>query len=50
MFGFIFKMFIGLLSACTKRRFGESLVWNSKGPIKCVTLNNRSCQARSNIC
>ena len=39
------KMFIGLLSVCTIGSFGESLVSNSKGPIKCVTLNNRPCQA-----
>ena len=38
-------MFIGLLSVCTIGSFGESLVSNSKGPIKCVTLNNRPCHA-----
>ena len=29
--------------------FGESLAFNSKGPIKCVSLNNQSSQARSTI-
>ena len=33
-------MFIGILSACTIGSFGESLVSNSKWPIKCVSLNN----------
>ena len=33
MFGFIKKMFIGLLSAFTIGRFGEPLVSSSKGPI-----------------
>ena len=39
-------MFIGLLSACTIAVFGESLAPNSKESIKCVSLNNRQCQAR----
>ena len=38
-------MFIGLLSASTTARLGESLGSNSKGHIKCVSLNNRPCQA-----
>ena len=46
MFRFIKKMFIRLLSACTKGSFGESLVSNSKEPLKCLTLNNGPCQAR----
>ena len=33
MFGFLKNIFIGLLSACTKGNFGESLAFNSKGPI-----------------
>ena len=33
MFGFIKKMFIGLLSAFTIGRFGEPLVFSSEGPI-----------------
>ena len=40
MFRFIKRMFIGLLSACTKGRFGELLVSDSKGTIKCVSVNN----------
>ena len=39
-------MSIGLLSACTTVSFGESLNFNSKGPIKCVSLNNHPCQDR----
>ena len=40
-------MFIGLLNACTKRSFGESLASNSEGHIKCVSPNNvKLCQAR----
>ena len=49
MFGLILKMFIGLLSVCTRGSFGESLISNSKGPIKYVSLNNHPCQARSNL-
>ena len=40
------KMFIGLLNVCAIGSFGESLVSNSKGPLKCLTLNNQPCQAR----
>ena len=43
------KMFIRLLSLCTIVRFGEPLVSNSKGPIKCVSLNNQPCQARPTL-
>ena len=46
MLGLIKKMFIGLLSAFTTRGFGKSLACNSEGCIKCVSLNNRPCQAR----
>ena len=49
MFGFIKKMFIGLLSACTIGQFAESLVSNLKGPIKYVSLNNQPCQIRPEI-
>ena len=42
-------MFIGLLSIWTVGSFGESLVSNSKGPIKCLTLNNRLCQAKPTL-
>ena len=46
MFVIYLKLFIGLLSACTIGSFGESLDFNSKGPLKCVSLNNQLCQAR----
>ena len=46
MFGFLENMFIGLLSTCTVQIFNGSLAFNSKGPVKCVSLNNRPCQAR----
>ena len=49
MFGFIEKTFIGLLSVCKIRSFGESLVSNSKGSIKCVSFNNHPCQARPSL-
>ena len=39
-------MFIGLLIVCTIGSFGDSLVSNPKGPIKCASLNNHLCQAR----
>ena len=42
-------MFIGLLSACTMRNFDKSLISYSKEPIKCVSLNNRLCQARPTL-
>ena len=45
MFGFINKMFIGLISTCTRGSFCESLVFNSKGSIKCLSLNKQPCQA-----
>ena len=40
---------IGLLSACTTRSLGESLASNTDGRIKCVSLNNQLCQARSRL-
>ena len=40
-------MFIGLLNVYTKVSFGELL--DSKGPIKCVSLNNQPCQARPKL-
>ena len=46
MFGFIKNMCIWLFSACKTESFGGSLVSNSKGQIKCISLNNRPCQAR----
>ena len=42
-------MFIGLLSVCITGSFGESLASNSKGYIKCASLNNQPCQARPTI-
>ena len=42
-------MFIGLLSLCTIGTFSESLISNSKELIKCLTLNNRPCQARPTL-
>ena len=42
-------MFIGLLHVCTIGVFGESLLYNSKEPIKCVFLSNDSCQANATL-
>ena len=39
----------GLLSACTTRSLDESLASNTDGRIKCVSLNNQPCQARSRL-
>ena len=44
MVGLIKKIFIGLLSVFTVRLFIDSLVSNSKAPIKYVTLTNQPCQ------
>ena len=41
-------MFIGLLNTLTTS-FHESLASVSKGSIKCVSLNNRPCQARPTL-
>ena len=30
-------------------KFGESLVSNSKGPVECLTFNNRPCQPRPTL-
>ena len=40
------KMFIGLFNACTVESFGASLPSYYKEPIKCIFLNNQTCQAR----
>ena len=48
-FGFIKKMFVGLLSICTIGSFGKSLASNLKGPIAYVSLNNQSCQTRPTL-
>ena len=37
------------MSACAIGSFGESLAFNSKGPIKCVSLNNQLCQDRPTL-
>ena len=42
-------MFIRLLSVCNNSKSGESLAFNSKVRIKCVSLNNRPCEARPTI-
>ena len=49
MFEFINKMFVGLLSITTVISFGKSLVFNFKGPIKCVSLNNQPAQTRPKL-
>ena len=49
MFGFIKKMFISLLTSCSIECFSESLAFNPKGAIKCVSLKNQSCQTRTTI-
>ena len=49
---FIKQVFIILLSACTICKFGsfgQLLVSNSKGPIKCLTLKRRPCEARPTL-
>ena len=43
------KMFIGILSACTKGLFDGSLASNSKGYWNCESLNNQSCQAKPTL-
>ena len=42
-------MFIGLLRASAIGSFGESLAFNSKRPIKCVSLNNQPFHARRRL-
>ena len=43
------KMLVGLLSFCTIGIFCESLVSISKGPIKCIFVDNHPCQARPTL-
>ena len=43
------KNFIGLLSICAIGSFGDTLVSNSKRPIKCVFLSIYPCQARPTL-
>ena len=49
MFGFIKKMFIGLLSVCTIGSFGVLLVFNSKGTLKFLALNSQPRQLRPTL-
>ena len=42
-------MFIELLSTCAILSFGESLAFNSKRPIKYVSVNNHPCQANRKL-
>ena len=37
-------MLVGLLNICKIISFGESLTFNYKGPIKCISLNNQPFQ------
>ena len=49
MFDFYKRMFIDLLSICTAGSFCEPLTSNSKVRLKCISLNNQSCQARPTL-
>ena len=49
MFVVIENIFIGLLKVCTVKSFDESLASSFEGSIKCVSLNNRPCQAKPTI-
>ena len=42
-------MFIGSLSVCTIKSYGEILFSNSKGPIRYVSPNNHECQTRPTL-
>ena len=45
----LLKRFIRLLSLYTVAKFGESLAFNSKGPTKCVPINNQQFEARPTL-
>ena len=45
----LLKRFIRLLSLYTVGKFGESLAFNSKGPTKCVAINNQQFEARPRL-
>ena len=45
----LLKKFIRLLSLYTVGKFGESLAFNSKGPTKCVPINNQQFEARPRL-
>ena len=49
MFRFIEKLFIELLSICTIGNLGDSLASNSREHLKCMYLNNQTCQARPTL-
>ena len=49
MFGFIKKLFFGLLSVCAVGSFDVLLATNYKEPIKYIHSNNQSCQTRPTI-
>ena len=49
MFVVIENIFTGLLKVCTVKSFDESLASSFEGSIKCVSLNNRPCQARPTL-
>ena len=49
MFGFINKIFIELLSACTVETFRESLASHFEGSMKCVSLNNQRYKTRPTL-
>ena len=42
-------MLVRLLSVCILVSFNESLASNYKGPIECISLNNRKCQTRPKL-
>ena len=49
MFGYVNKMFIGLLSTCATAFLGESLASNSEGHKKYISLNDSPCQTLLSI-
>ena len=49
MLVFIRKTFIGLSSTCIIGRVGKSLHFYSKGPTKCVSLNNQPSKTRPTL-
>ena len=42
-------MLIGLLTAVTRKSFGELLASTSEGHVKCVSLKNGPCQIRPTL-
>ena len=43
------KKLFAISKACAVERFGESLVSDLKGFIKCVSLSNHPCQTRPTL-